>query len=79
MSITEEAINGKTSADTKFKRYRTALYQLFGVPIEALSTPEIQKGIDALKEKLEKFENPDLPDAPLSWNSLEARLATARE
>lgn len=75
----EENINGKASADTKFKRYRTALYQLFGVPIEALSTPEIQKGIDALREKLEKYENPDMPDAPLSWKSLEERLVTARE
>ena len=75
----EEAINGKPSADTKFKRYRTALYQLFGVPIEALSTPEIHQGIHALKEKLEKLDNPDMPDAPLSWKSLEARYATARE
>ena len=74
----EEAINGKASADTKFKRYRTALYKLFGVPIEALSTPDIQKGINALKEKLEKYENPDMPDAPKSWKDLEARLATAR-
>ena len=75
----EENINGKKSADTKFKRYRTALYQLFGVPIEALSTPEIQKGIAVLKEKLEKYENPDMPDAPESWKSLEARLTPARE
>lgn len=75
----EEAINGKPSADTKFKRYRTALYQLFGVPIEALSTPEIHQGIHALKEKLEKLDNPDMLDAPLSWKSLEARYANARE
>ena len=74
----EEAINGKASADTKFKRYRTALYQLFGVPIEALSTAEIQKGINALRDKLEKYENPDMPDAPKSWKDLEARLATAK-
>ena len=75
----EEHINGKTSADTKFKRYRTALYELFGVPIEALSTPEIHRGIHALKEKLEKYENPDMLDAPLSWESFQERFATARE
>ena len=77
--IKEESINGKPTADTKFKRYREALYRLFGVPIEALSTPDIQKGIDALRDKLEKYENPDILDAPLSWKSLEERLATARE
>ena len=39
--LKEEAINGKVSADTKFQRYRTALYRLFDAPIEALSTSEI--------------------------------------
>ena len=72
----EEAINGKRSADSKFKRYRTALYQLFGIPIEALSTPDIQKGIDALRDKLEKFSS---LDSPASWTDWEKELATARE
>ena len=39
----EEAKHGKSYAQ-KFEHYRVALYQLFGVPIEALSPAEIQKG-----------------------------------
>ena len=70
----EEAINGKRTADTKFKHYREALYRLFGVPIEALSTTEIQRGIDGLKDKLEKF---GLLDSPTSWTDWEKELATA--
>ena len=72
----EEHINGKRSADTKFKRYKDALYRLFGVPIEALSTTEIQRGIDALRDKLEKFGS---LDSPASWTDWEKELATARE
>ena len=72
--LTEENINGKPSADTKFKRYRTALYELFGVPIEALSPAEIQKGIDELKEKLEDSRF----NAPASWHEHEANLADAQ-
>lgn len=71
-----EAINGKRSADTQFKRYRKALYRLFGVPIEALSTTEIQRGIDELKDKLEKFGS---LDSPASWTDWEQELATVRE
>lgn len=49
----EENINGKKTADSKFKRYKQALYDLYGAPIEALSFGEVQKGIDGLKEKLD--------------------------
>ena len=62
----EEAKHGKSYAQ-KFEHYRVALYQLFGVPIEALSPAEIQKGITKLREKLEQM-------AP--W---EERTAVARE
>ena len=62
----EEAKHGKSSAQ-KFEHYRVALYQLFGIPIEALSPAEIQKGIAKLREKLEQM-------AP--W---EERTAVARE
>ena len=77
----EEAINGKPSADTKFKRYREALYRLFGVPIEALSSAEIQQGINALKDKLAQFDRFEAPTlrAPASWTDWEKELATARE
>ena len=72
----EEAINGKRSADHQFKKYKEALYRLFGAPIEALSTTEIQRGIDALGDKLEKFGS---LDSPASWTDWEKELATARE
>ena len=62
----EEAKHGKSYAQ-KFEHYRVALYQLFGIPIEALSPAEIQKGITKLREKLEQM-------AP--W---EERTAVARE
>ena len=72
----EEHINGKRSADHQFKKCKDALYRLFGAPIEALSTSEIQKGIDALGDKLEKFCS---LDSPASWTDWEKELATARE
>lgn len=77
----EEQINGKRSADHQFGAYRKALYRLFGVPIEALSTDEVQQGINALKHKLAKsdrFEAPSL-NAPASWAAVEQRLAPAQE
>ena len=68
-------INKRTAAQ-KYEQFRTALYRLFGVPIEALSTGEIQQGIDALYEKLEpvvkSMEIPDgeIPDGCTDWEKV---------
>ena len=53
-------------AAQKFDQYRKALYELFGVPIEVLSPGEIQKGIDALREILDR--------GPASWSEIENAL-----
>ena len=47
--------NGFTGrhAAQKFDKYRKALYELFGAPIEVLKPDEIQKGIDALSEVID--------------------------
>ena len=57
--------NGFTGrhAAQKFEKYRKALYELFGVPIEALKPAEIQKGIDALSEVID--------NVYASWSELE--------
>ena len=66
-------INKRTAAQ-KYEQFRTALYRLFGVPIEALSYGEIQQGIDALYEKLEpvvkSMEIPggEIPDGCTDWS-----------
>ena len=60
-----EAGNGFTGrhAAQKFEQYRKALYDLFGVPIEALKPAEIQKGVDALSEVID--------GVYASWSELE--------
>ena len=70
-------INART-AGQQFEKFRAALYRLFGVPIEALSTGEIETGIAALKEKLEPYVN-SLIESPASWRTLEKQLVPARE
>ena len=57
--------NGFTGrhAAQKFEKYRKALYELFGVPIEALKPAEIQKGIDALSEVID--------NVYASWSEIE--------
>jgi len=45
----------KRHASRNFDKYRTALYQLFGIPIEALTPNEIQAGIDVFKDKLQPY------------------------
>ena len=60
-----EAGNGFTGrhAAQKFEQYRKALYDLFGVPIEALKPAEIQKGIAVLSEVID--------GVYASWSELE--------
>ena len=57
--------NGFTGrhAAQKFDKYRKALYELFGVPIEVLKPAEIQKGIDALSEVID--------NVYASWSEIE--------
>ena len=50
-------------AAQKFDKYKQALYDLFGVPIEALTHAEIQKGVDALSEVID--------GVYASWSELE--------
>lgn len=52
----EKASGGSNArhADQKFTQFKQALYDLFGVPIEALNTAEIKTGINALDEVLER-------------------------
>lgn len=52
----EEAMGGSNArhAERKYEKFRQALYDLFGVPIEALTPNEIQTGINALDEVLER-------------------------
>lgn len=67
-----EAGNGITKRHAKqnFEKYRKALYELFGVPIEVLSHGEIQKGVDALDDVLSR--------CYASWNDVErAQSVTA--
>lgn len=56
-------------ADRKFAKYKTALYQLFGVPIEVLTPTELKTGIDALDEVLER--------GFTSWKEVEAQRGVA--
>lgn len=58
----------KRTAGQKFDAFRSALYRLFGVPIEALSFGEIQQGFDALSEKLEPYvQSLELPAGCTDW------------
>ena len=64
--IKEAAKHGKTYAK-RFEHYRAALYELFGVPIEALMDSEVKKGIAKTKAYMDQI---------CPW---EERMAVARE
>ena len=61
----------KRTASQKYNAFRSALYRLFGVPIETLSPGEIQHGIDALSEKIELYvKSIEVPDGCTDWNKV---------
>lgn len=64
-------------ADSVFASYRKALYELFGVPIEALTPSETESGIHTLKDKLKPVAEkilkggPErLPEGCTDWESV---------
>ena len=71
--IEEANVNGR-NADEKFKRYKKALYDMFGVPIDVLSHAEVMKGMAEMKEKLDEF---GLFQEPASWKELEQGILNA--